>query len=286
MENNKVLLINAVPAAAQLRAVPNFNPRQFLRLETNKETGETQVRMELRYKKLWFRLAFPNGSMHLIPLHITDQAAVYEAMIYLDRKDERPISSASATRTKAGVPDGDFVKAAQNAALEDALDDAGFGIQLCAVERAAVESDPSSNSAPTSAESTSLETDAPQAQSSETAAGQTAQPGTAAASPIAAEQPPAGSTAPAGSVSHVPAGLADGMTTQPIPTQKTETPPAENVEHNFAPGSGNASGGISAALGLLRSLDGQNAPDTPQPKGPDAISEKLPGGTSQVETGG
>ncbi len=30
MENNKVMLINAVPAAAHLREVVNFNPKKFL----------------------------------------------------------------------------------------------------------------------------------------------------------------------------------------------------------------------------------------------------------------
>ena len=142
MENNKVMLINAVPAAAHLREVVNFNPKKFLQRGADPETGEVRMQMQLRYKKLWFRLAFPNGSMNYRPIRVTDRTATYEAAVYLDRNDERPISAFTVTRSKEDVADGDFVKAAQEAALDTALDDAGFGIQLCEVDCAVVEPTP------------------------------------------------------------------------------------------------------------------------------------------------
>ena len=101
MENNKVMLINAVPAAAHLREVVNFNPKKFLQRGADPETGEVRMQMQLRYKKLWFRLAFPNGSMNYRPIRVTDRTATYEAAVYLDRNDERPISAFTVTRSKA-----------------------------------------------------------------------------------------------------------------------------------------------------------------------------------------
>ena len=41
MENNKVMLINAVPAAAHLREVVNFNPKKFLQRGADPETGDS-----------------------------------------------------------------------------------------------------------------------------------------------------------------------------------------------------------------------------------------------------
>ena len=110
MENNKVMLINAVPAAAHLREVVNFNPKKFLQRGADPETGEVRMQMQLRYKKLWFRLAFPNGSMNYRPIRVTDRTATYEAAVYLDRNDERPISAFTVTRSKEDVADGDFCK--------------------------------------------------------------------------------------------------------------------------------------------------------------------------------
>lgn len=106
------------------------------------------MQMQLRYKKLWFRLAFPNGSMNYRPIRVTDRTATYEAAVYLDRNDERPISAFTVTRSKEDVADGDFVKAAQEAALDTALDDAGFGIQLCEVDCAVVEPTPAATPNP------------------------------------------------------------------------------------------------------------------------------------------
>ncbi len=131
MEKRKAMLIDTVPAVKELRRVPGFDPLRFLRKKTSTDTGETEVVLDLRYKRLWFRLACPNGRMLLNPLRITDQMAICEARVFLNRDDELPITNYTATVLEKDAPGGDYVKAAQDQALNVALDNAGFGIQVC-----------------------------------------------------------------------------------------------------------------------------------------------------------
>lgn len=139
MEQKNGLLVNVVPAAAHLWEVPGFHPLRFLRRTASGNDGETELRMELRYKKLWFRLACPNGRLIHRPLRITDQVAVYEAMVFLNREDNEPISAVSVSKTKEETADGNFVKAAQDCAMDEALNEAGFGIQFCEVDEGAAQ---------------------------------------------------------------------------------------------------------------------------------------------------
>lgn len=128
MKEQNPILIETVSAARELRNVPGFDPRKFLR-RTAAKTGETALKLDLPYKRLWFRLACPDGRMLLNPLRITDQMAIFEARIYAGRDDASLISSFTATQT---VKDGpEYIRAAQDEALNEALDNAGFGIQLC-----------------------------------------------------------------------------------------------------------------------------------------------------------
>lgn len=114
-------------AAAQLNKVPGFDPLKFLHRTGNGNQGE-ELRLDLRYKKLWFRLAYPKGRMKLIARHITEQMAIFEAQIYLDRSDNEPVGNFIATCTNEQA--ADFVKAAQDTALDYALINAGFGVQF------------------------------------------------------------------------------------------------------------------------------------------------------------
>ena len=87
--------------------------------------------MELPYQKLWFRLRHPQGRMKLTTLRITEQLAIMEARVYLDRSDAEPISSyISQHSAEEGT---DYVQAAQDEALSAALSDAGFGLQFADV---------------------------------------------------------------------------------------------------------------------------------------------------------
>lgn len=124
-------IINTVPAANQLRKVPGFDPLKFLRRTTSERTGEKVLKLDLPYKQLWFRLACPNGRMVVKPLRITDQLATFEAMVYAAKDDTEPLARFASTVSSEEVPDGRFVQAAQDMALNEALDNAGFGIQLC-----------------------------------------------------------------------------------------------------------------------------------------------------------
>lgn len=124
-------IINTVPAAHELRKVSGFDPLKFLRRTTSERTGEKVLKLELPYKRLWFRLACPNGRMVVKPLRVTDQLAVFEAMIYASKDDAEPLAQFTSTVSAEETPDGKFVQAAQDTALNEALENAGFGIQLC-----------------------------------------------------------------------------------------------------------------------------------------------------------
>ncbi len=125
-------IIRTVPAADALRKVPDFDPLRYLTRATSKRTGEKVLKLDLSYKRLWFRLAHPNGKMLFNPLRITDQMAIFEAQIFSDRDDPAPISTFTSTMF-AQDAGRQYVQAAQDEALNEALDNAGFGIQLCDV---------------------------------------------------------------------------------------------------------------------------------------------------------
>ena len=51
MKEQNPILIETVPAARELRNVPGFDPRKFLR-RTAAKTGETALKLDLPYKQL------------------------------------------------------------------------------------------------------------------------------------------------------------------------------------------------------------------------------------------
>lgn len=127
---NESTILHGVPAAGELNRVPGFDPMKYLRKTVNDE-GEPVMRMELRYQRLWFRLACPKGRMLLNPLRITDQLAIFEAKVFFHQDDATPASSFTSTKTAQETRN--YIHTAQDEALTVALDNAGFGIQLCDV---------------------------------------------------------------------------------------------------------------------------------------------------------
>lgn len=123
-------MIRTIPAVAGLHKVPGFDPLRYLK-QTANANGEPVLRLELGYQKLWFRLAYPNGRLLLNPMRVTDQMALIEAMVFFDRADSTPASSFTATKTVK--ESSGYIHDAQNEALSIALENAGFGIQLCDV---------------------------------------------------------------------------------------------------------------------------------------------------------
>lgn len=130
-------MYESIPAVAELNKVPGFNPLRLLRRIVSPENGEVVLQLDLPYKKLWFRLANPKGRIRLNALRITEQMAIYEAQIYLERTDENPIGSFTSSCTKEEAPGGQYIQAAQQAAMDEALSDAGFGIQFADVNMGA-----------------------------------------------------------------------------------------------------------------------------------------------------
>lgn len=127
---NENTILRTVPAAYDLHKVPGFDPLKYLRKAVN-EKGEPVMRLELRYQRLWFRLACPKGRMLLNPLRVTDQLAIFEAKVFFHQDDTAPASCFTANKAAKETPG--YIRAAQDEALMVALDNAGFGIQLCDV---------------------------------------------------------------------------------------------------------------------------------------------------------
>lgn len=124
MTANNTMVCETAPTVSKLNEVKGFNPLQFVR-----KTAQG-YRMDLRYKKLWFRLKYPNGKLKLSALRITDQMAIIEARVYFDKTDTEPNASFIAQRQAETTPGGLYIEAAQHAALDHALSDAGFGLQF------------------------------------------------------------------------------------------------------------------------------------------------------------
>ena len=129
--NPMPMMYKTIPAVAELNKVPGFDPLKFLRHKVSRKTNEEMLQLELPYQKLWFRLRHPQGRMKLTTLRITEQLAIMEVRVYLDRSDAEPISSyISQHSAEEGT---DYVQAAQDEALSAALSDAGFGLQFADV---------------------------------------------------------------------------------------------------------------------------------------------------------
>lgn len=110
-----------------------FDPVKLLQKSlSRKPTDKAEAaRLELRYKKLWFRLAYPQGRIRVSAVRITEQLAIIEAKVFLHKDDPEPVANFMAERAVQDTPL--YIQAAQYEAQDNALTDAGFGIQLCDV---------------------------------------------------------------------------------------------------------------------------------------------------------
>lgn len=135
-KNHVTTMYESIPAVAALNKVPGFDPLKFLRRVISPKTKEEVLRLDLPYKKLWFRLAHPKGRIRVNALRITEQLAIYEAQVYLDLNDGIPVANFTSQYTKEDAPDGLYIQAAQQEAINEALTDAGFGLQFADVEMA------------------------------------------------------------------------------------------------------------------------------------------------------
>ena len=135
----KELLYNRSEAVAALNRVEGFNPIELAR-KIVKENQEEQLYLDVKYRKLWFRLVHPAGKIVSRIVNFTENMAIVEARIYLDKcdNDENYIANGFAHRFRSEDPQfGDkFLEMAETAATGRALADAGFGIQFADVGEA------------------------------------------------------------------------------------------------------------------------------------------------------
>lgn len=124
---NNMAIING------LNAVEGFDPAAFLR-KLQGEAGEEQLYLDVKYRKLWFRLKYPLGKITKRIIKLENDYAIIESRVYLDRNDPEDsyISCAMAQRwrTEDDAYGKKYVESAETAAVGRALADAGFGIQF------------------------------------------------------------------------------------------------------------------------------------------------------------
>ena len=133
-KSNVPNMYQTIPAVAALNRVPGFEPMKLLRPARSRKTNEKVLKLALPYKKLWFRLAHPKGRIRVERVKLTDQIAIYEALVYLDRNDTEPISNFTASCIYDNKLKNDYIKDAQEEAINEALSIAGIGSQFADVE--------------------------------------------------------------------------------------------------------------------------------------------------------
>lgn len=133
MKEKQVPMMKSNAAVAGLNKVAGFDPVKLLNSALSKKPADKDeaVRLNLRFKKLWFRLAYPQGRIRLSALRLTDQLAIIEAKIFFHKDDPEPMANFVAERRAQDTPL--YIQAAQYEAQDNVLTDAGFGIQLCDV---------------------------------------------------------------------------------------------------------------------------------------------------------
>ena len=130
------LLYNKSKAVEELNKVEGFYPLELARVISN-EGQEEQRYLDVKYRKLWFRLVNPTGKIISRIVHFTENMAVVEARIYLDKCDQEDNYIANTFSQKFRTADtqfGDkFLEMAETAAIGRALADAGYGLQFADV---------------------------------------------------------------------------------------------------------------------------------------------------------
>lgn len=112
-----------------------FDPRQFLRLNTNEE-GRREWSLDTAFKKLWFRTIYPNGRICTTVLEKDERHICINARVYADRMDppESYLAEGKAERFAPCDPASAkpyelyFADWAETVAIGRALTNAGFDV--------------------------------------------------------------------------------------------------------------------------------------------------------------
>lgn len=133
MTMNSACMYDEVAEIRNLNRVEGFDPRKYMRLIQN-EGQAGKYYLDVAYRKLWFRLRYPEGKIVKKILKLTEQVAIVEARVYLNRNDHEDNFISNALAQKYMSADGQFgnkfVELAETAAVGRALSDAGFGLQF------------------------------------------------------------------------------------------------------------------------------------------------------------
>lgn len=130
---NAAYMYDEVEGIRNLNKVEGFDPRRYMRI-IEQEGRAGKYYLDVAFRKLWFRLKYPEGKIVKKILKLTDQVAIVEARVYLHRNDAEENFIANALAQKYRTEDGQFgnkfVELAETAAVGRALSDAGFGLQF------------------------------------------------------------------------------------------------------------------------------------------------------------
>lgn len=130
---NAAYMYDEVEEIRNLNKVEGFDPRKYMRI-IGQEGQAGKYYLDVAFRKLWFRLKYPEGKIVKRILRLTDQVAIVEARVYLHRNDAEENFIANALAQKYRTEDGQFgnkfVELAETAAVGRALSDAGFGLQF------------------------------------------------------------------------------------------------------------------------------------------------------------
>ena len=133
MTLNGTSMYDEVAEISKLNRVEGFDPRNYMRL-IQKEGQPGKYYLDVAYRKLWFRLCYPECKIVKKLIKLTDQVAIVEARVYLNRNDAEDNFISNALAQKYQTSDEQFgskyVELAETAAVGRALSDAGFGLQF------------------------------------------------------------------------------------------------------------------------------------------------------------
>lgn len=117
----------------ELHAVDGFDPMSLARVLTN-DDGTKSLYLDVKFRVLWFRLAFPDGRVDPDVVYVDDKRAVVCCKLYANKADaaDQYIAKSTAQRFFSEEKYGDrFLEITETAALGRALASAGFGTQFC-----------------------------------------------------------------------------------------------------------------------------------------------------------
>ena len=136
-ETINTTMYDRVDEVRNLNPIEGFDPRQYMRNLTGSD-GTVKQYLDVVYRKLWFRLKNPDGKIVKKLLKLTEQTAIVEARVYLNKTDPEDSYIASAFAQKFSNQDeqfgAKFLELAETAAVGRALADAGYGLQFADLE--------------------------------------------------------------------------------------------------------------------------------------------------------